>query len=162
MHVDKDISDIQGALGDRRSLLRPVASAVSQRPRALVWLACVSAMIGCTAGASVTPAPPSGCGQDSSVSCSQGVGWSCPAGENPEQSNLSCSIPTPNGSDDDFCCFDWTYGTTCAPDDGLTSVCQPDSFGYRCQAGDNPNSLDSTLNCSSPTPDGSDDDFCCN
>ena len=140
---------------------------MSPRIRGFVLLASLGAIIGCTASASVSPAPsspPAGCGQDSSVSCSQGNGWSCAAGDNPENesSNLSCSVPTADGSNDDFCCFQWTYGSSCTPDDGLTAVCQPGSYGYRCQAGDNPNSLDSSLNCSSPTPDGSDDDFCCN
>ncbi len=131
--------------------------------------ACVCVIVGCTANVS-TPPPssntpavvPAGCEKDSSVPCSQGTGWSCPAGDNPEnQSNVSCSTPTANGPNDDYCCFEWTYGSSCTPDDGLTSVCQPGTFGYRCQAGDNPASLDPSLNCSSPTPDGSDDDFCC-
>jgi hypothetical protein len=137
---------------------------VSPRIRGFALLACLGAIVGCTASASVSPTtPPPGCGQDSSVSCSEGTGWSCQAGDNPEneQSNVSCSIPTPDGPNDDFCCFEWTYGSTCTPDDGLTSVCQGGSYGYRCQAGDDPTSLDSSLNCSSPTPDGSDDDFCC-
>ena len=122
-------------------------------------------LLGCTAstGGSPPPAPPAGCGEDSTVHCSEGVGWSCSAGDDPEreQSGLSCSDPTPDGSNDDFCCFEWTYGSSCTPDDGLTSVCQPGSYGYRCSAGDDPSSLDSSLNCSTPTPDGSDDDFCC-
>lgn len=130
----------------------------------LAMLVCLSAVAGCTASASATPDPPPGCGRDSSIPCSQGVGWSCSAGDNPEieQANLSCSIPTPNGPNDDFCCFEWTHGSTCTPDDGLTSVCRPGSYGFRCQAGDDPTSLDPSLNCSSPTPDGPDDDFCCN
>jgi hypothetical protein len=136
------------------------------RPRVhgFALLACLGAVVGCTTAVSVAPSAPPGCDQDSSVSCSHGVGWSCGAGDNPEneQSNLSCSTPAPDGANDDFCCFAWTYGSTCTPDDGLTSVCQPGSYGYRCQAGDNPRSLDSSLNCSSPTPDGPDDDFCCN
>ena len=108
--------------------------------------------------------PPAGCSTDSSVQCAEGVGWSCAAGDDPsvETSGLSCSDPTADGASDDFCCFEWTYGSTCTPDDGLTSVCQPGSYGYRCQAGDDPSSLDSSLNCSSPTADGSDDDYCCN
>jgi hypothetical protein len=125
-------------------------------------------VVGCTASASVGGsgglAPPSGCSSDSSVQCSEGVGWSCSAGDNPEAetSGLSCSDPTPDGPNDDFCCFDWTYGTSsCTPDDSLTSDCQPGSYGYQCSQGDNPTTLDGSLNCSSPTPDGSNDDFCC-
>lgn len=135
--------------------------------RGLVVLACLGAVVGCTASASVAtsaPSAPPGCAQDPSVSCAQGASWSCAAGDNPEneQSNLSCSTPTPDGPNDDFCCFQWTYGSTCTPDDSLTSVCQAGSYGYRCQPSDDPTSLDSSLNCSSPTPDGPDDDFCCN
>ncbi len=130
------------------------------------WLCAVA---GCSANVTTAPANntpvevPAGCQNDSSLSCAAGTGWTCAAGDNPEneQSNLSCSIPTADGPNDDFCCFEWTYGSSCTPDDALTSVCQPGSYGYRCQAGDNPASLDSSLNCSSPTPDGSDDDFCC-
>jgi hypothetical protein len=107
--------------------------------------------------------PPSGCSSDSSVQCAQGVGWSCAAGDNPEaeQSGLSCSDPTADGSNDDFCCFEWTYGSSCSPDDGVTATCQPGSYGYSCAAGDDPSSYDSSLNCSSPTAEGSNDDFCC-
>lgn len=138
--------------------LRDAAS--SRRVRGLALLACV-AVIGCTASASVSPTPPTGCAQDTGVSCAAGDGWSCAAGDNPEneQSNLSCSVPSPDGPNDDFCCFAWTYGSSCTADDGL--ACQPGSFGYQCQAGDDPTSLDASLNCSSPTPDGPEDDFCC-
>jgi hypothetical protein len=131
----------------------------------VVLLSCLG--MACTASATVgtapSPSPPSGCSPNGSVSCSKGVGWTCSAGDNPEAevSGLSCSLPAPDGPNDDFCCFEWSAGSTCTPDDGLTSVCQPGTFGYRCQAGDNPSSIDSALNCSAPTPDGPDDDFCC-
>jgi len=121
--------------------------------------------VGCTASAGVDAGgPPNGCSVDSTVVCAQGDGWSCAAGDNPEaeQSGLSCSDPTPDGSNDDFCCFEWSYGdSSCTPDDDLTAVCQPGSYGYQCAAGDDPTSLDSSLDCSSPTPDGANDDFCC-
>ena len=89
-----------------------------------------------------TPGAPSGCASESSVACSLGTGWSCQAGDNAEAevSGLSCSDPMPSGPNDNFCCFEWTYGSTCTPDDNLR---------------------DSSLNCSNPTPDGSDNDFCC-
>lgn len=117
---------------------------------------------GCSTSAGLSPPP--GCSADSSVSCAQGDGWSCDAGDNPEaeQSGLSCSDPTPDGPNDDFCCFDWSYGTSsCTPDDDLTGSCQAGSYGYQCNAGDDPSTLDSSLSCSSPTADGSQDDFCC-
>jgi hypothetical protein len=129
--------------------------------------ALVACAAGCTANASVSAglSPPAGCSTDSSLVCSAGaVGWTCSAGDNPEleTSGLSCSIPVANGPNDDFCCFDWTFGSTCTPDDTITSVCQPGSFGYSCAAGDSPNSLDSRLNCSTPTANGPNDEFCCN
>jgi hypothetical protein len=121
---------------------------------------------GCTVSAGATLGPPAGCSADSSVVCQSGAdGWSCAPGDNPEaeQSGLSCSTPAtlPDGSDG-YCCFAWTYGTsTCTPDD--TIRCDPYSYGYRCAIGDEPTSLDSSLNCSVPTPDpdGTENDFCC-
>jgi hypothetical protein len=122
---------------------------------------------GCTVSGSATLGPPAGCSVDSSVVCQDAAaqGWSCAPGDNPEaeQGGLSCSDPAtlPDGSYG-YCCFEWSYGTTtCTPDDTL--VCDPYSYGYRCAAGDNPTSLDASLNCSVPTPDpnGTDDDFCC-
>jgi hypothetical protein len=118
-------------------------------------------VVGCSASAGIG-GPPPGCGTDSTVSCAQGEGWSCAAGDNPEaeQSGLSCSDPTPDGSSDDFCCFSWGYGdSSCTPDDELT--CAPGSYGYRCNSDDTPDSLDPSLNCSSATTDGTQQDFCC-
>jgi hypothetical protein len=122
---------------------------------------------GCSvnAGVSASVTAPPNCTAAPALSCIRGAnGWTCPAGDNPEAevSGLSCSIPTPDGPNDDFCCFDWTFGSSCTPDDTITSVCQPGSFGYTCVAMETPNSLDPTLNCSTPTPDGPNDDFCCN
>jgi hypothetical protein len=124
---------------------------------------------GCTGRVSIEPRPgpqddgAALCRTDASVDCLAGIGWSCSAGAAPGDSisNLSCSAPTIDGPFDDFCCFEWTFGSSCTPDDALTTACQPRTFGYRCQAGDDPNSLDSALSCSVPTPDGSDDVFCC-
>jgi hypothetical protein len=122
---------------------------------------------GCTASASARASitPPAGCSPDDSLVCpAGGDGWTCAAGDNPEleEPGLSCSVPRADGPNDDFCCFAWTFGTTtCTPDDEITSVCAFPSYGYRCAAGDDPTSLDSSLSCSPPTPDGSSDDFCC-
>ncbi len=119
---------------------------------------------GCSVSAGATLGPPAGCNPDSTVSCpGGGDGWDCDPGVNPEDedSSLSCSIPQsfPDGTDG-YCCFSWTYGTSsCTPDDTL--VCDPYSYGYTCAAGDDPTSLDASLNCSEPTPDGPNDDFCC-
>jgi hypothetical protein len=119
---------------------------------------------GCTVTAT-TDSPYAGCTQDTSLNCQAGgSGWRCAAGDNPENdvSNLSCSIPQPDGPDDDFCCIAWAYSSSCRPDPNV--ICSPPysyGYGYSCLAGDNPATLDPTLNCSSPTPDGSNDDFCC-
>jgi hypothetical protein len=123
---------------------------------------------GCTASVSASAGPDiANCNADSTISCTGGAyGYSCAAGSNPEDEDttLSCSVPTADGSNDDFCCYEGFTGstTTCAPDDELTSQCpDPDSYGYQCAAGDDPTSYDASLNCSSSVPDGSQDDFCC-
>jgi hypothetical protein len=125
-----------------------------------------------TAGgsATVTITPPANCSADSSVDCSGGGDpFSCVAGDNPEaeDTSLSCSTSTPDGANDDFCCFTFTDGsaTTCIADDELTQACpEADSYGYQCaSASDDPTSLDASLNCSEGVadPDGTDTDFCC-
>jgi len=113
-----------------------------------------------------------GCTEDDTLDCVGGAfGYACGAGDNPENEDptLSCSVPSPNGSEDDFCCYvapsgDFSAGT-CAPDDGITSVCQYPSYGYICAAqGDVPSDYDSTLSaCSTPVQDadGTSWDFCC-
>jgi len=63
---------------------------------------------GCTASAGIGAGgdlqPPQGCSTDSTVQCAQGDGWTCEAGDNPqnEVANVSCSDPTPDGSNDDL------------------------------------------------------------
>jgi hypothetical protein len=118
---------------------------------------------GCTVTAETTASPYTNCTQDPSLNChAGGAGWRCAAGTNPEDevANLSCSIPVPDGPDDDFCCIAWAYGSTCQPDPNI--ICpNPYSYGYSCLPGDDPSTYDATLNCSTPTPNGSRDDFCC-
>ena len=112
---------------------------------------------------------PSGCSPDSSVNCSgSGAdGYSCAAGDTPENyDNLVCSDPTPDGSNDDFCCFAGGSSfstTTCNPDDDITGFCDPGSYGFQCAIGDDPSSYDNTLNCSTnqTDADGVHDDYCC-
>ena len=124
---------------------------------------------GCTATAGVSAGitAPAGCTQDNSVSCTGGAtGFSCDVGSNPEaeDSSLSCSTPTTTGGQDLYCCYQGFTGspTTCYADDSLTAACpDPTSYGYVCAAGDDPTSYDGSLNCSVPTPDGANDDFCC-
>jgi hypothetical protein len=140
----------------------------------LLFLGTAVAVVGCQAQAGIGVEPDiGGCGQDSTVDCSGGGwGYSCAAGDNPENedSSLSCSIPTPDpNGNDDYCCFTWSPsggGSTCTPDDSLTSACPgPDSYGYVCaDPSDDPTSLDPSLNCSQGVPDadGTSTDFCCN
>ncbi|MGD0679123.1 MAG: hypothetical protein ABSC94_27305 [Polyangiaceae bacterium] len=136
------------------------------------WFVIVVTGCGCSttvaAGPSITP--PAGCAPNSALDCSGGGdGWTCSAGDNPEaeESGLSCSVPqadSANANEDDFCCIAWTYSSTsCSPDDDLTAACHYPSYGYQCESGDNPVTLDSSLNCSSPVADtdGVHDDFCC-
>jgi hypothetical protein len=114
---------------------------------------------------------PTGCNQDSSVICTGGGdGFSCASGDNPEAEDptYSCSTPVtdPTTGGDDYCCISFTVGgsSTCTADDGLTTVCpDPDSYGYVCDSGDDPTTLDASLNCSMGVADadGVHDDFCC-
>ena len=127
-----------------------------------------------SSGGSSSGGAPTGCMADSSVDCSGGGDpYSCDSGDNPENEDptLSCSTPKADATTggDDFCCFSQPSGdfssSTCEPDDDITSVCpDPDSYGYQCEAGDDPSTLDTSLdNCSSGTPDsdGIHTDFCC-
>lgn len=79
--------------------------------------------------------------------------------------NLVCSAPTSEGNEDLYCCFPGGEELpTCTPDDDLATLCSaPGTFGYQCQAGDDPTSFDSSLNCGAPVPDpnGVSDDYCC-
>jgi hypothetical protein len=123
-------------------------------------------LLGCSTTVTAGIAPPAGCSVDTSLACiHSATGFSCSPGSNPEDEDpsLSCSIPvTDSAGNDDFCCFVWRGGTTCRADDTVTSFCaDPSSFGYTCAAGDNPEMFDSSLSCSTPTPDGANDDFCC-
>jgi len=121
-------------------------------------------------GSSSGGPPPVGCTVDDTISCTGGAdGYACAAGDNPEAENSSLSCSTPIASadgEDDYCCFAGFTGNSsnCEQDDDLASVCpDPDSYGYQCDAGDDPTSYDSQLNCSpnTPDPDGVHDDFCC-
>jgi hypothetical protein len=113
-----------------------------------------------------------GCTQDDSVAgCTENgaYGYSCSndTSDNPETEDpsLSCSDATQDPSTGDwlYCCFSGFTGTstTCTPDDSI--VCPAgDSWGFSCANGDDPTTYDSSLNCSSPTTVGSEDQFCCN
>ena len=123
----------------------------------------------------VLPTTGEGCMMDDTLACSGGaVSFACPSGDNPALADtlLTCSIPAacadPCGCEDPYCCFPTPAGfssATCVPDYALTSVCPRgrSSYGYQCVRGDDPSTIDSSLTCSSrtPDPDGVHDDFCC-
>jgi hypothetical protein len=125
---------------------------------------------GGSTGGSSSGSPPGDCVDDAAIACSGGAsGYACSVGENPEDLDpeLSCSTPTADADgEDDFCCFTGFVSNpgSCVADDDLTSTCpNPDSYGYQCVSGDDPTTLDPSLNCSTatPDPDGVHDDFCC-
>lgn len=149
---------------------------------ATAFLTCSVLAYGCSATVTTSPpAPssgaPSGCSFDQTVDSEclgGGVGYSCAPGDNPENedSSLSCSVPQsdPNTGNDDFCCVAITFvasTSTCQQVDasitGLT--CDFGSYEYQCAAGDDPTSLESSLNCSVSETDPNNSsltDFCCN
>jgi len=113
---------------------------------------------------------PTGCTTDDTLDCSGGgTGFACATGDNPENEDptYDCSTPQSNAGEDDFCCFTGFTGSSssCVSDDDLTSVCpDPDSYGFQCDSGDDPSTLDPSIDqCSTATPDadGVHDDFCC-
>jgi hypothetical protein len=127
----------------------------------------------CFAGFTGTPDT---CAQDDEITsvCPDptSFGFVCASGDTPSNydSSLSCSGSTPDadGVHDDFCCtYDDTSGSSssgggpvgCNPD--ATLDCAGSAVGYACAVGDNPETEDSTLACSTPTSSGSEDDYCC-
>jgi hypothetical protein len=68
----------------------------------------VVSIFGCSVGVGPPPPPPPPCGEDSTVPCSRGVGWSCTPGADPEaqESDLQCSSATPITGLDTFCCYE--------------------------------------------------------
>jgi hypothetical protein len=129
------------------------------------------AAAGCTASASAGPddtSVPTGCTADSTLNCEPGSdGYSCDTADRPETEDpsLVCSddaTPDSNGNLD-YCCITFaTSSSTCTEDDSVTATCEFPSYGFSCATGDDPTSLDSSLNCSTPTTlsDGS-DGYCC-
>jgi len=123
----------------------------------------------CTYTGTSAGLPPTGCIADANVVCAGGAdGYACATGADPETEDphRSCSTPAPVVGGADYCCFtdDTWSSTTCEPDDHLTSVCpDPMSYGYQCDTGLDPMTLDASLRCSTPTPDadGVHDDYCC-
>jgi hypothetical protein len=96
--------------------------------------------------------------QDLSLACDPGsTGFDCPRGENPEatDSSLICSDPSPqtNGTDG-YCCATLSGTTTCTQDTSIQDCAYP-SVGFSCSGTDTPEQADTSLTCSTGTPDPS-------
>lgn len=106
---------------------------------------------GCTVSAPVAPS----CGVDDTVSCSDGVGYSCTDGDRPEDSSSSlvCSYGTAgNAGATLYCCLHAAPAspTSCQPDPTVTG-CAAGSFGFSCaDAAEPPNAAYPSLRCGAP------------
>ena len=124
---------------------------------------------GCTATASPDTAPPPSpggpsCATDPTVACNDGTGYSCTAGDTPEESDatLLCSDGEPgNAGSTLYCCLRTSTDTTCGDDP--TVSCPGGGFGFSCaNASEEPNKAYPTLNCSPPAPGNTGSEtYCC-
>jgi hypothetical protein len=105
------------------------------------------------------------CDADSSLSCEMGsTGYTCTDGATiaSDDPTFICSDPTmmSDGSNGYCCIMALPSSSTCSQDDSVTG-CQDPSIGFSCTGSDTPSDADSSLNCSTGTPDGSNTDYCC-
>jgi hypothetical protein len=103
------------------------------------------------------------CAADSTLQCTGGsTGQSCTGSATPDTSSEACSIGTSmSDGSTGYCCISFTSSSsTCTPDETVTG-CQYPSYGFSCATGDDPTTLDASLNCSQPTTCGTQDLFCC-
>jgi hypothetical protein len=102
-----------------------------------------------------------GCGQDSTVSCDQGAGYSCTGNDTPEDtdSSLACSDGVEVDGATLYCCVTFA-SSTCMPDDTVVG-CTGYSYGFSCTGSDTPDQADSTLDCSQPTQANGALLYCC-
>lgn len=103
------------------------------------------------------------CGQDTSVTCSEGgSGYSCSGSDSPDQddSTLDCSAGVTDGANTDYCCITITSGSTCSPDSNVEG-CASGSYGFSCTGSDTPDTANSSLTCSSGTPGSGETSYCC-
>jgi hypothetical protein len=123
----------------------------------------LAAAAGCTVKNSASGGS-STCSSDGSVSCTQGSGWSCTGKDTPADNNpLVCSKATVSQDQTKltFCCVA-SQGVTsgCAEDSTVTANCSQGT-GFACAGSTTPDQNDSSLVCSSGTPNGSNTDYCC-
>jgi hypothetical protein len=99
------------------------------------------------------------CNTDSSVSCPSGdTGYSCSGSDTPSQdfSNIACGAGVAGGAGTAYCC---TTGATCSADS--TVQCPGGGSGYSCTGSDTPDQDDSSLSCSTGTPNDGVTSYCC-
>jgi hypothetical protein len=100
------------------------------------------------------------CSTDTTVTCTQGTGWSCTGSDSPEESNpLVCSVGTAATGKTEYCCVTWTTVSTCM-EDAMVTGCQ-EGTGFSCTGSDTPDQSDTSLVCSSGTADTGKTDYCC-
>jgi hypothetical protein len=134
----------------------PLKKAANAAAASLALLAILGIAEGCTATASAGPPQQSGptCDVDGTVTCLDGVGYSCTGGDTPEESNSSllCSEGTAgNAGSTLYCCLTSSSDTTCGDDP--TVSCPGGGFGFSCaNASEAPNVAYPSLTCSSPVP----------
>lgn len=128
--------------------------------------------IGCTTNATITTTGPGvtntgNCNADSTVSCSQGAGYSCDSGITPDESNptLACSSGRVTASGlVAYCCAASGFPTSssCSADASVTG-CQVGSYGYACTGSTRPEDVDTSLVCSAGVPSAAANsyDYCC-
>jgi hypothetical protein len=132
--------------------------------RIVAILAGLSALVmgACTVN-STTNGNSNTCGQDSSVSCTSGTGYSCSGTDTPQQdfSSLDCGGGVANGTNTDYCCITLQSGSSCSADSSVQG-CASGSFGFSCTSSDTPDQADSSLTCSTGTAgNGGETLYCC-
>lgn len=123
------------------------------------------AAAGCTVKNSSSGSSSSTCAADSTVTCTQGSGWSCTGKDSPADNNpLVCSTATVSASGDkvDFCCVASSGVTSgCMEMATITANCAQGATGFQCAGSQTPDQTDTSLLCSTGTTDGSNLDYCC-
>ncbi len=131
----------------------------------------MTAMSACTATVNGGGGPgpgdngiPATCMSDSSVvGCVGAAGYSCTGADSPDQSDtsLSCSSGTPSGGETLYCCIDATSVASGCSVDANVVGCAGGSIGFSCTGSAEPQQGNTSLVCSSGTPSGGANLFCC-
>ena len=140
--------------------LQVLAAARAALAIALLPFGAVACSVNASPGAPAGQAEP-GCGQDSTVACDRGAGYSCIGNGTPEDtdSSLACSDGVEADGATLYCCVTFA-SSTCMPDDTVVG-CTGYSYGFSCTGSDTPDQADSTLDCSQPTQGDSALLYCC-